>query len=48
MSSPLAIPGNQRAACSSLQYSMKYGVVDVVVQATPSRVGAPRCRRALH
>jgi hypothetical protein len=27
ISSPEAMPGSQRAACSSLQYSTKYGVV---------------------
>ena len=27
MSSPDAMPGNQRRFCSSVQYSMKYGVV---------------------
>ena len=32
ISSPDAMPGNQRARCSSVQYRMKYGQADVVVQ----------------
>ena len=36
ISSPEAIPGSQRLACSSLQYSMKYGVQMSLCSVSPS------------
>ena len=36
ISSPEAMPGSQRLACSSLQYSMKYGVQMSLCSVRPS------------